>query len=354
MLSIRRVLACCLLASSIAAADRLDDIVRTEMDRQHIPGVALGVVRDNEPVRMSVYGMADLENNVPVTPQTVFKIGSISKQFIAAGVLLLADEGKLSLEDRVGRYLEDAPPSWSGVTIRRLLSHTSGITREAPAFRPFREVPDIEAVRSAYTSPLEFAPGEKWQYSNVSYFAAAEIIRRLSGMPWEEFIAARLFRPLGMKTCRATSLAALVPHRAHGYDWHDGEYRNSANFLAVRPSGAFLSSLEDLVRWDIALSTGAAMKKKLTTLMWQPVMLNNGTSSGYGLGWRVGDRNGKQVVHHGGTLGGFKSYYARFVRERTSVIVLTNLSSAKPEDIAWPVASAVLSSAEHSTTAATR
>jgi len=345
MLLTRRIFGLVFIAASwrvAAGADAIEDIVRAEMERQHIPGVALAVIKGNEHVRLQGFGTANLEHNIPVTPQTVFKIGSVSKQFIAAGILLLAEEGKLSLDDSVRKFLEDAPPEWSDVTVRRLLSHTSGLIREGPGFRPFSPQPDIDIIRSAYAAPLEFRPGEKWQYSNIGYFAASEVIRRVSGMPWDQFIATRIFGPLGMKASRATSISAIVSNRADGYDWQDGGFRNAADFHSVRPSGAFLSTLEDLVKWDAALSAEAPLKKQLRKLMFQPVLLNDGKSSGYGLGWQIGDRMGRHVVYHGGTLGGFRSHYMRFPKEHVAIIVLTNLSSAKPDEIAWKVAGVVM------------
>ena len=144
-----------------ARADVVDDIVRAEMDRQHIPGVAVAIVRQGEPPRMQGFGYANLEHSIPVTPGTVFKIGSVSKQFIAAGILLLADEGKLSLSDSVRKYLDDAPESWQPITLRNLLSHTGGLATESPVFDSFRVHPDIEVVRTTYSLPLEFKPGEK-------------------------------------------------------------------------------------------------------------------------------------------------------------------------------------------------
>jgi CubicO group peptidase (beta-lactamase class C family) len=281
----------------------------------------------------------------------VFKIGSVSKQFIAAGMLLLADEGKLSLDDNVREFLDDAPTEWSRVTIRHLLSHTGGLIREGPGFRPFEILPDIDVIRSAYSAPLEFRPGDKWQYSNIAYFAAGEIIRRVAGKSWAEFIAERIFQPLGMNASRATTPFAIVPNRAGGYDWKNGEWQNAVEFLAIRPSGAFLSSLEDLLKWDAALNGESPLKRDLRMLMWEPVALNNATSSGYGLGWQIGDRMGKRVYSHGGTLGGFRSHYARFPKEHVSIIVLTNLSSAKPDQILWKVAAAVIPGLEQPATA---
>jgi CubicO group peptidase (beta-lactamase class C family) len=325
-----------------ARADVVDDIVRAEMDRQHIPGLALAIVKPGEPVRMQGFGLANLEHDIPVTPRTVFKIGSVSKQFIAAGILLLADEGKLSLDDSVRKFLTDAPEAWEGVTIRQLLSHTGGLIREGPGFNSFRVQPDIDVVRSAYAAPVEFKPGEKWQYSNIAYFAAGEIISRVSGTTWEAFLSQRIFQPLAMKASRATTAFALVPNRSDGYVWQNGNWVNATEFLAVRPSGAFLASLEDLMKWDAALGTDLPLKRSIRKQMWTAVLLNDSKSSGYGLGWHIGANWGKRSASHGGTMTGFRSHYVRLLDDGVSVIVLTNLGSANPQEIVSKIMPVVL------------
>src|SRR5688500_167718 len=167
--------------ASAPVPDAVDDYVTAEMQRQKIPGVALAVVRNGTVTKIAGYGLADREQNVRVAPNSVFKIGSVSKQFIAAGIMLLAQDGKLSVDDVVRKFLPDAPEAWSGITVRHLLSHTAGLTREGPAFAPFAPKPDIDVVRSGYASPLQTAPGEKYAYSNLGYFTLAEIITRVSG-----------------------------------------------------------------------------------------------------------------------------------------------------------------------------
>jgi CubicO group peptidase (beta-lactamase class C family) len=337
MLAIR--LAVCLFALlAILGAQTPETIVRGEMERSHIPAVAFAVIKDGKPQIVEAYGKANLEHGVDATPRTVFKIASVSKHFVAAAILLLAEDGKLSLSDSVRKFYEDSPDTWEPVTLRHLLSHTGGIVREGPAFDPFKIQPDEDVVRSAYRAPVAFAPGEKWQYCNTGYFAAADIIRKLSGKPWAEYIRDRIFLPAGMTNSRATSTAELVPHRADGYDWDDGRHRNATDYIAVRPSGAFLSTLEDLVKWDSALDTNVPLPARVRDAMWTPVALNNGNSAEYGLGWKITGRAGDRLYEHGGSLPGFRSHYARYPGRRLSVIVLANSSTAKPAEIASKLA----------------
>lgn len=324
------------------AADRIDDLVRAEMEKNHVPGIALAVIRSGEPARLQGYGLANLEHGVPVTPKTAFKLASVSKHFFAAAVLLLTEEGKIALSDSVRKHIPEAPLEWEGITIRHLLSHTGGLLRECPAFDAFKPQPDFDLIRSAFPRPLEFQPGEKYQYSNTGYFTIAEIIRRLSGQSWEEFIEKRLFQPAGMHATRTTTTRQLIANRSGGYDWSASGWTNAADYFAVRPSGAFVSTLEDMVRWDAALSTGVPLKKALREQMWQPVPLNDGTSSGYALGWSVARRKGRQVVHHGGSLPGFRTHYARFPEDNLSILVLANASTAQAGELVWRIAAEYL------------
>ncbi len=322
----------------LVRADQVDDLVRAEMARQHIPGLALAVVKDGRVVRSAGYGLANVELNAPVTPRTVFKIGSISKQFIASGVMILVQEGKLRLDDGVQKFLEDAPAAWSGITVRHLLSHTSGLVREGPAFEPVKAQPDIQVIRSAYPLAPLFSPSEQWRYSNVGYFTAAEILSRVAGESWQEFLADRIFRPLSMTATRTTSWQDIVPNRAEGYEWQDGKLRRAQEYLALRPSGAFLSTVEDLAKWDAALYSDSPLTAATREEMWTPVTLNSQVSSEYGLGWYVQVRGGKRCVYHGGTLSGFRAHLARFPGERLSFVVLTNVNPAQPDRILWKIA----------------
>jgi CubicO group peptidase (beta-lactamase class C family) len=322
----------------LARADQVDDIVKSEMTEQHIPGLALAVMKDGHIVRSGGYGLANVEWNIPVTTNTVFKIGSISKQFLASAMMILVQEGKIRLEDGVHKYIPEAPAAWRGITVRHLLSHTNGIVREGPAFSPFKAQPDIDVIRSTFPLALQFAPGEQWRYSNTAYFTVAEIISRVSAEPWAKFLDERIFQPTGMTATRTTTWRELVPNRADGYEWEDGKLKRAMEYLAVRPSGAFISTVEDLAKWDAALYTDSPLTDASREKMWTPVTLNNGSSAAYGLGWEIQTRGGKRSVHHGGTLSGFKSHIARFPEERISFVVLTNGGHVNPDRVLWKIA----------------
>ena len=332
-------------AAAAPATDTMDRLIAAEMARVHIPGVALAVVRGGKVIRAQGYGMADLEHGIPVTPQTVFKIASVSKQFLATGIVLLAQDGRLSLDDSIAKYFSDAPQSWRGITLRHFLTHTSGVLREGPAFDPLKVQPDSVVIRSAFASPLEFPTGSKYQYCNVCYFTLADIIARVSGKPWDEFLAERVFRPLGMTATRATTTTELVPHRARGYAWRDSGYVNAPELLAVRPSGAFLSTVLDLAKWDAALDGERVVSRRSRDMMWMPVRLTGGGWSGYGFGWSLDSLDGRWRVRHGGSLPGFRSEMARFPNDSLTVIVLTNGNGARPEVIAREVARHYLTTA---------
>jgi CubicO group peptidase (beta-lactamase class C family) len=173
-----------LTAPLAAAADKVDDVVNAELQRQRIPGASVAVVRDGKVVKAEGYGLANVELKIPATSDTVYQIGSVSKQLIAAGIMLLVQDGKIALDDRVSKHLTGTPPAWQAITVRHLLTHTSGLLREAPGFDPYKIQNDADVIGTAYQSPMLFAPGEKWEYSNVGYFALGEIIRVASGEPW--------------------------------------------------------------------------------------------------------------------------------------------------------------------------
>ncbi|MGZ3464136.1 MAG: serine hydrolase domain-containing protein [Gemmatimonadaceae bacterium] len=243
----------------IAAQQNVDDFIRDQMRELRIPGLSIAVIKEGKIVKEAGYGLADVETNTPATPQTVYKAASLSKQFIGAAIMLLVQDGKLQLDDRASRFLDTVPDTWKDITIRELLTHTSGIVRDPVDYEPFRAQPITDVVRSAYSLPLNSQPGEKWLYSNVGYYVLAQIISNASGKPWDQFIAERLFVPAGMVSTRTTTTTAIVPNRASGYT-RDGEtIVDAENWIAVRPSGAFVSTVDDLARWDAFLDTTSAL-----------------------------------------------------------------------------------------------
>lgn len=328
-----------LLALSVAVqADKVDDYVKSQMERQHIPGISIVVIKDQKIIKSAGYGLANVELNVAATPETVYKIGSVSKQFIATGILLLIQDGKISLDDNVSKFLEGAPDAWKPITIRHLLTHTSGIVREAPGFDPLRIQNDADVIKTAYSLPLRFTPGEKYEYCNVGYFTLAEIISKVSGKPWGDFLHERVFAPLGMNSTRPTNMTELVTNRANGYIWRNGKLQNASIYFAVRPSGAFLSSVLDLAKWDAALDSGNILKQSTLDQAWTPVKLNGGTTFPYGFGWQLDPVAGHKLVNHGGSLPGFRAQLARFVNDKLTVVVLTNGDNANAAGIAINIA----------------
>ena len=328
-----------LFVTTVAAqADKVDDYVKAEMQRQRIPGISIAVIKNGKVIKAEGYGLANTELNVPARPETVYKIGSLSKQLIATGIMLLMQEGKLSLDDKISKFLDGTPDTWKDITIRHLLTHTSGIVREAPGFDPYKIQSDADVIKTAYPLTLRFTPGEKWEYCNVGYFALAEVIRKISGRAWSDFLNERIFSPLEMKATRTTTVTDIVPNRADGYIWREGRLHNADIFFALRPSGAFLSTVLDLAKWDASLYSDQILKAATREMMWSPVKLNNGNSHPYGFGWELDAPGGHKRVQHGGSLPGFRSTIARYVDDKLTVIVLTNADNANPGAVALGVA----------------
>lgn len=319
-------------------ADKVDAFIQAEMQRQNIPGVSVAVIRNGKTVKAKGYGVANVETKTPVTNETVFKIGSISKPVIAMGVMLLVEDGKIALDDKISKFLEGTPETWKDITVRHLLSHTSGIIREAPGFDPAKIQPDADVVKTAYPAPLVFTPGEKYQYCNVGYFALAQIIRKVSGKPWSEFLSERLLNPIGMTSTRTTTFDEIVSNRANGYSFTNNKLTNSEVYLALRPSGAFLSTISDLIKLEQALHGPAFLKPETRAAMWTPFKFNDGKDSQYGLGWTIDQVNGRKRIGHGGSLNGFRSQFARFVDDGLTVIVLANLAQADPNELSRGIA----------------
>lgn len=331
-----------LLVPAIAAADAVDDYVRSVMEKEKIPGVSLVVLRDGKVVKSAGYGFANLEHEVPATPRTIYQSGSVGKQFTAAGILLLAQDGKLSLDDRLAKHFPGAPASWHRITIRHLLTHTSGLkdygSDEIDFRRDYTEDQYLEIMQRL---PLEFEPGTQWSYSNSGYLLLGLLTSRLAGKHWSEFLAERVFEPLGMKTARVISERDIVMHRAAGYELEDGEVKNqewvapSANTCA---DGALYFSVEDLAAWEAALHARKLLEPASYEAWWTPVSLANGTTYPYGFGWSLGEQRGHPLIEHGGSWQGFRAAIARYVEQGLTIAVLANLAQADPDVMAHEIA----------------
>jgi CubicO group peptidase (beta-lactamase class C family) len=341
------LLAVCLLVAP-ANADRIDRYITAQMKKQEIPGLALAVVRDGKIKKAKGYGLADVELQAPVTEHSVFQWASITKQFTATAIMQLVQDGKLSLDDQVNRHYTNAPAAWSNVTVRHLLTHTSGI-------KSYTDLPDFfGTIRKDYTPdeliglvtdrPLDFNPGEKWVYCNTGYYLLGLIIEKVSGQSYADFLSARIFQPAGMDTARVNNQFDLIPHRATGYEVRSNRVWRSEFVSPTQPysAGALVGTALDLAKWDAALYTDRLLSRSALEEMWTPVKLNNGKTSPYGYGWQVGDIRKHHFVGHGGGIHGFTSYILRLVDDKLTVIVLAN-NAANPQNIATGVAGHYLS-----------
>ena len=337
-----------LTAATTAVADPVDDAVLREMKRTHIPGVSVLVIQDGKIVKEKGYGLANVEHNVPVTANTVFQSGSVGKMFTAALVMLLAEEGKLKLDDPVSRYLANTPKAWEGITIRHLLTHTSGLGDPYAKLEFNKHYSNEELIALEATIPVLFAPGERWAYSNMGYHLLGFICNKAGGKFYGDQLRERIFAPLGMGT-RVISESDIVPHRAAGYEWNKGVLKNqswvSPN-LNTTADGSLYLTARDLALWDAAMNGNKILSEKIKLASWTPVKLNNGTTANYGYGWQLDPVNGRRTLSHGGSWQGFKTLYSRFVDDKLTVIVLANSAAAQPGKLANLVASHYVPSLE--------
>lgn len=311
---------------------RIDSLVTSEMRTRQIPGVAIAVVRNGKISLLKTYGLANVEHRVPVTPKTIFQSGSIGKQFTAAAIMILVEEGRLSLDDKLAKYFPDAPNSWNDITVRHLLTHTSGMGDYPPEIDLRRDYTEEQLLEYFKNAPLAFPPGEKWDYSNVGYVTLGILIRKVTGKFYGDVLRERIFQPLGMTTARVISEADIVPNRAAGYRLVAGEIKNqewvspSTNSTA---DGSLYLSILDLAKWDAALYTDRPLRQTALAQVWQPVTLNSGTRKGYGFGWFTDRFHDRRVVFHGGFWQGFKSGIMRFPDGKLTIIVLANSSNTR-------------------------
>jgi D-alanyl-D-alanine carboxypeptidase len=313
-----------------ARADRVDDYVREQMRRRHIPGLALAVVRDGKLIKERGYGLANVELNVPVTPETVFEIGSITKQITAAAVMLLVEEGKVGLDDPLSKHLPDTPEAWAGVTVRHLLTHTSGLKNYTglKGFELTERLKRDEFVRRVAAHPPAFKPGDAHSYGNTNYSLLGYVIESASGKSYWEFVGGRIFRPLGMASTADRDPRNIVMNRADGYEWENGKLvGRDYDLTDVFSAGAIVSTVRDLVKWEAALSGGRVLKPASLEESWRPVRLNSGKTHPYGLGWYVETLRDRRVVRHTGQTAGFAASLARYPDDKLVVIVLTNIGT---------------------------
>lgn len=295
------------------------------------PGAAVLVVQDGKPILRKGYGMAELELGVPIAPDMVFRVGSVTKQFTAACILKLAEEGRLALDDPLTKFLPDFPTGGRRVTIEQLLTHTSGIRSytDMPAWATrMREdwtLAELEAFFA--TQPFDFEPGERWHYDNSGYVLLGAILEKVTSKPYADVLADMIFRPLGMQDTRYGSDTPIVPRRVAGYVKAPGGAVVNAPFLSMTQpfaAGALVSTVDDLGRWQAALDSGRVLSAESRRKMWTPVRLPGGAETRYGFGWVIWNYQGHAVVEHGGGINGFVTANMRLPDDHVYVAVLSN------------------------------
>jgi len=334
----------------------IDKYVTAEMGRERIPGTAVGIYRRGQILLAKGYGLADVELNVQVKPETIFQSGSVGKQFVSAVVMMLVEEGKVGLDDSIVKYFPNAPATWKPILVKNLLSHTSGLAEYASDERtgpkgPFYmrlDFTEDELLEKTEALPIEFQPGEKWDYRNTNYLLLGIMIHKVTGKFYADYLTDRIFKPLGMTSTRLISDADIIPNRSSGYELHDEKLQNqgwvSPTFNSTADGTLYFNVL-DLAKWDEALYGTSLLKQSSLDRIWTVFPLNDGkpNPANYGFAWEMNTLNGHKVIEHGGAWQGFTCNISRYVDDNLTVVVLTNLDGwhAHPEPITHTIAGLV-------------
>jgi D-alanyl-D-alanine carboxypeptidase len=329
----------------------IDKYIKAEMKVEQIPGLTYAIIRNGKIIDSGAYGLANVELKAPVNMHSLFSIGSIGKTFTSTAIMLLQKDGKLSLTDPIMKYLDSLPETWKNITIRHLLTHTSGIKDYAHDFPgyPFiekdrkQEYTESQFIQMAAKLPLNFDPGERWAYSNSNFVLLGFIIHKVSGKTLPEFMKEKIFGPLGMKDTRYINVREVIVNRATGYLLDDdnrfvpGLY--VSNFFSTTGDMGIITTARDMAKWSIALDNEKILDKQILKEMWTPVKLNNGLEGvgilgvNYGLGWGISNHRGYDEIGHSGSfINGYTANFIRFDDLHFAVIVLCNLN---PSNVHW-------------------
>ncbi|WP_435577420.1 serine hydrolase [Gilvibacter sp.] len=308
------------------------------------PGIAALIAKDGKVIYKNSFGLANLELSVPMNPDNVFEIGSITKQFTAVSILMLQEEGKLSTDDPIKKFFPDYPEAGKNVTVHQLLNHTSGIKSytSMPSFfsQARNDLTPLELIDVFKNEPMDFAPGEQWLYNNSAYIILGAIIEQVSGMSYEDYIEKKIFEPLGMDNSYYGSKTELIPNRAAGYTPTPTGWRN-ADFLSMTlpyAGGSLMSCTEDMLLWQEALNDEKLLPQSALQLAFTNTTLNDGSPTNYGYGWGINEINGSRSIEHGGGIFGYTTMGVYLPEEDVYVIALTNNNGNSPTDIAIQMA----------------
>lgn len=325
-----------LLLANSTRADDIDGLLNKEMQARHVAGTACLIIKDGKVVTSFYSGQANLEWPSPVDEQTVFEIGSVSKQFAAASILLLAEDGKLSVDDHITKFFTNAPAAWTNITVRNLLTHTSGLGSYdgVDGFELRQHLTQRQYIERLAALPVKFAPGEQWSYCNSGYNLLGHIVENVSGKSYWSFLETRIFAPLQMTNTTRRDSWLVIPHRAAGYEFKDGKYRaRDYDLTDLFAAGAMVSTANDVAKWDAALLGTNFLSATSRKLWWTPATLSNGKAvnnprhgeaGSYGYGWFISTVNGHRNIGHSGITSGFSAANELFPDDHLAIIILSN------------------------------
>lgn len=333
-----------LAATANAQYQKVEALFKDQVAKKASPSYSVAIVKGGKVAFAKGFGLADIENEVPSTPQSVYRLGSITKQFTATMVMQLVQEGKLKVDDTCRSILPEIPELWSKVTVRQLLNHTSGIKSYTDvkgiflndALKPTSPAGIIKTVEN---EPLDFEPGTKWNYNNTGYELLGMIIEKLDKGTYAASLKSRILTPLGMNDTYFTSERNIVKRRVHGYSGGKDGFRNAQYLNMDWPyaAGSMESTVLDLAKWDAALYGNKILSQKALAEMWTTTPLGQDKVADYGFGWHVETKNGIQLVEHGGGIHGFNTYIRRVPSKNLTVIVLCNNDKGNASSLAVQV-----------------
>jgi CubicO group peptidase (beta-lactamase class C family) len=336
------------LAQGSELTDRIDAFVKEVMERDQVAGVSVGIAKGGQVLLAKGYGYADLENEVEATEHTVYRIGSVTKQFTSVAIMMLVEQGKLRLDDPMTKFFPDYPTHGLTVTVDRLLNHTSGIkgyTEMESFWNEARLDLSHEQMIELFSSvPFEFEPGEKYQYNNSAYYLLGLIIEKLSGLEYAEYLEKNVFEPLGLRETHYLYNKPIVKNRAEGYEISEGDIVNDDPLSMRLPyaAGSLGSSVMDLLAWQKALEEHKLLSKEGYEKMRTPAHLIDGSSTTYGYGLALGRLEGRTKISHGGGINGFRAQLSHYPDDDLTVVVLCNSGSAHPDAYESRIARAAL------------
>ncbi|WP_106792291.1 serine hydrolase [Aquimarina sp. Aq78] len=306
------------------------------------PGATVLVAKQGKIIYHKAFGLANIELQVPMKPNNVFEIGSITKQFTSVAILMLMEQGKLTIQDEITKFIPDYPTHGKKITIHHLLNHTSGIksyTSMNLSEIAAKDMTPTELINYFKNEPMDFDPGEKWLYNNSGYIILGFIIEKISGQSYEDFVEQNIFTPLAMNNSYYGSKREVIKNRASGYQTREG-YVNSAYLSMTLPyaAGSLMSTVEDLHKWQNAVNTNVLVKAETIKKAFQNTTLKNGKPTYYGYGWSVNEIKGIPTIEHGGGIFGYTSYQIYIPEEDVHAAILTNCNCNSPTDITIRIA----------------